>query len=361
MLLQNGFFRVCLGIIALLLIIYLMAKVSFIFRPLLTIFNILIVPFMLAGFFYYLLRPVVQYMVRQRLNKILSILLLYFIAAGIGVVFFIVVWPALQMQLENFLKGAPELIEGFKSQFAKLQSNRLVSIFAGNESDLSTKLSDYLNRAITAASDYVSSVVSLVTNFVIIIATVPIILYYMLKESEHIPSSVLAVIPKRYRRDAKEVLADIDGALSGFIVGRVIITCLLAIMLYVGFLIIGLPFSLLLAIAAFILNIIPYIGPILGAIPSLIVAFTVSPSMVFWVVVVTIIAQQIEGNVLSPSIYGRRLDIHPLTTIVLLLVAGDIAGILGVILAIPTYMVAKIIIVRVYQLFLADKVEELVD
>ncbi|MBM7566662.1 AI-2E family transporter [Paenibacillus sacheonensis] len=359
--LQKGFFRVCLGIIALLLIVYLTAKISFIFRPLLTIFNILIVPFMLAGFCYYLLRPIVNVMVERRVNKVFAILLIYLFVAAIISLFGIVVWPQLKTQVENFVKGAPELIEGFKNQLNRLQDNRMLSAFAGEDADLSTKLSDYLNKGITAASDYVANVVAIVTNFLIIIATVPIILYYMLKESDHIPSSILAVVPRRYRKDGQEVLKEIDSALSGFIVGRVIITCLLAVMLYIGFLIIGLPYSLLLAIVAFFLNIIPYIGQFLGAIPTIIVAFTVSPTMVFWVVVVTIIAQQIEGNVLSPSIYGRRLDIHPLTTIILLLVAGEVAGFIGIILAIPGYMVIKIIIVRIYQLFLAEKVEELVD
>ncbi|MFC4812220.1 AI-2E family transporter [Paenibacillus sp. GCM10023250] len=359
--LQKGFFRICLVIIALLLIIYLTAKISFIFKPLLTIFNILLVPFMLAGFFYYLLRPVVNALVRRQMSKPFAIVVIYVLLAGLLAIFGAVVWPTLQTQLENFVKGAPELIDGFRYQLTRLQHSPVFSSFAGDESELTTKLSGYLNDAITAASNYVTNVVSVVANFIIIIATVPIILYYMLKESSHIPSSILHVVPRRYRKDGQEVLKEIDGALSGFIVGRVIITCLLAIMLYIGFLIIGLPYSLLLAIASFILNIIPYIGPILGAIPPIIVAFTVSPTMAFWVVVVTIVAQQIEGNVLSPSIYGRRLDIHPLTTIVLLLVAGDIAGILGVILAIPAYMVVKIVVVRAYNLFLAEKVEELVD
>ncbi|MFE6799689.1 AI-2E family transporter [Paenibacillus chitinolyticus] len=361
MYLQSRFFRVCLGIISVLLIILLFSKISFVFNPLITMINILIVPFMMAGFFYYLLRPVIQYLTSRKMNKVLSILLVYFVLSAIVIVFVVGVWPTLQHQVENFVNGVPGLIENFKQQIGRLQQNRMFSMFAGSESDLSTKLSEYLNRGITAASDYVSNVISILTNFVIIIATVPIILYYMLKESEHIPSSILTVVPRRYRRDGKEVLANIDSALSGFIVGRVIITSLLGVMLYIGFLIIDLPYSLLLAIAATILNIIPYIGPILGAIPTIIVAFTVSPGMVAWVLVVTVIAQQIEGNLLSPHIYGKRLDIHPLTTVILLLVAGDIAGILGVILAIPAYIVLKIIIVRIYSLFLAEKVEELVE
>ncbi|WP_235941662.1 AI-2E family transporter [Paenibacillus puerhi] len=358
---QSRFLRGCLGIIAVLVIIYLTSKISFIFKPLFTMVNLLIVPFMLSGFFFYLLRPLVLFFEKQKVNKMLSILMIYFVLTGIVVLFFILIWPALQTQVHNFVESVPELIENFGVQISNLQNHRLVSMLVPGQSDLSAKLSEYLNVLITAASDYVTSVISVIAGFVIVVATVPIILYYMLKDGGHIPTSILQIIPRRYRRDGREVLLEIDAALSGFIIGRVIITGLLGILMYIGYLAIGLPYSLLLALIASVLNIIPYIGPLLGAVPPLIVAFTDSPGMVFWVLVVTLVAQQIEDNLLSPQIYGKRLDVHPLTTVILLLVAGGIAGLLGVILAIPAYMVVKIIFVRIYHLFLAEKVEELVE
>jgi predicted PurR-regulated permease PerM len=358
---QSRFFKVCLGIICLLLIVYLMTKVEFIFKPLFALFNVLIVPFMLAGFFYFLLRPVVAYLTEKKVNKIAAILLIFFFLTALGVLFLMVIWPMLQTQLASFIDSAPQLIQDFQEQMKSLQQNRLVSMWGGNETDISTKLSEYLNKGLSAASSYITGVVSFITSFVIVVATAPIILYYMLKESDHIPRSILHIIPRRYERDGKEVMRDIDSALSGFIVGRVTITFLLAIMLYIGFLLIGLPYSLLLAVVSFILNIIPYIGQILGAIPVLIVAFTVSPTMVIWALIVVVLAQQIESSLLSPFIYGKKLDMHPMTTVILLLAAGDIAGILGVILAIPAYMVVKIIVLRIYHLFFAEKVEELIE
>ena len=154
------------------------------------------------------------------------------------------------------------------------------------------------------------------------------------------------------------MLSDIDSALSNFIIGKVILNLVLSILMYIGFLIIGLPYSLLLTLISFILNFIPYVGALLAAIPVVIVGFIESPSIAIWSVVVIVIAQQIQDNILTPVIYGKQLDIHPLTTIILLLVGGDFYGILGVLLAIPAYMVLKIIVIRVYELFLAEKVED---
>jgi predicted PurR-regulated permease PerM len=294
-------------------------------------------------------------------HKVMAILFIYFLLTAFFIIFLVIIWPTLQAQVKIFMDGAPQIIKGFQLQFNNLEQNRLFSVFMKDGQDLSKQLSEYLSNGITAASNYVSNVISFITSFVIIVGTVPIILYYMLKESDKLHISILSIIPKRYRNDGKEVIEEIDAALSGFIVGRVIITGLLGVLMFLGFLLIGLPFSLLVAIVATVLNLIPYIGPILGAVPVLIVAFTSSSSMVLWSLVVVIIAQQVESTLLSPHIYGKRLDIHPLTTIIILLVAGDMVGILGVILAIPVYMVAKILIVRFYSLFLEEKVEELVE
>lgn len=138
-----------------------------------------------------------------------------------------------------------------------------------------------------------------------------------------------------------------------------ILNLILSLLMYIGFLIIGLPYSLLLTVVSFFLNFIPYIGAVLASIPVVIIGFIESPSIAIWSLVVIIIAQQIQDNILTPVIYGKQLDIHPLTTIVLILVGGDFFGILGILLAIPAYMIIKIIVVRIYEMFLAEKVDEL--
>ncbi|MFB9331006.1 AI-2E family transporter [Paenibacillus aurantiacus] len=361
MLPNTRFFRAAYGTIMLLLIVYLVAKVSFLFRPIAAMFNILIVPFMLAGFFYYLLRPIVNYLTARKMNRFVAVLFIYLLLAAFLAIFFMSVWPALVAQVELFAEEAPQLMDGFREQLLHLQQNRIVESITSPESDITAQISEYVGRLVNSASAYLNNVIQVVTGFVIAVTTAPFILYYMLKEGDALPHYLLGAVPRRYRPDGVRALREIDAALSGFILGRMIITFLLGVMMYIGFLVIGLPYALLVTVIATVLNLIPYLGPILGAIPCVLVAFTASPSMVFWSLVVTVAAQQIEGNLLSPLIYGKRMDVHPLTTILLLLVAGEIAGILGIVLCIPFYMIVKIIVQHVYNLFLAEKVEELVD
>lgn len=119
----------------------------------------------------------------------------------------------------------------------------------------------------------------------------------------------------------------------------------------VGYMVIGQKYALLLGVFAGLCNLIPYVGPYLGILPAIIVAFTISTNMVIYVIVVVVIVQQVDGNLVYPNIIGRSLRIHPLTIIIILLAAGNIAGLLGMILAIPLYAVVKTIVQYLYSIW----------
>lgn len=356
---QSKYFRTCLGIIAFLTILYLGSKVIVLFRPLVAIFQLLLVPMMLSGFMYYLLRPLVSFLERKKLNRTLSILLIYLVFAGLFILFWALVWPTLREQIQNFIDNTPFLVEGIQDQLNKLQNDPSLSRFFKGDANLTTKLTEYLNDAITWVTNSMNRLIGVISSIVVVIATLPIILYYMLKDGHKLSPILQSLIPKKFRKEGQDMLKDIDSALSGFIVTRVLLNVVLGIMLYIGFLIIGLPYSLLLALISIPLNFIPYVGSLLAAIPVIIVGFIESPSMALWSVVIIFVAQQIQDNVLSPIIYGKSLDVHPLTTVLLVLIGGDFFGIIGVLIALPVYMILKIIFLRIYEIIIAERVEEI--
>lgn len=355
---QQKYFRTSLAIIAFLLILYLGSKVMFLFAPLLAIIKLLLVPMLLSGFMYYLLRPLVSFLTKRKLNRMISILLIYLMFAGLFVLFWILVWPTLQEQIQNFIDNTPYLVEGLQEQLTQLQNNPTLSRFFQGDSDIAARLSVILNDIITWVTTSMSNLIGVISSIVVIIATLPIILYYMLKDDYKLSPILQGVIPKKYRKEGQEMLKDIDSALSSFIVTRVVLNVVLGILLYIGFLIIGLPYSLLLAVISIPLNFIPYVGSILASIPVIIVGFIESPVMAIWSLVIILIAQQIQDNVLSPIIYGKSLNIHPMTTVLLVLIGGDFYGIIGVLIALPVYMIAKIIFLRMYEVIVADKNED---
>lgn len=141
---------------------------------------------------------------------------------------------------------------------------------------------------------------------------------------------------------------DIDETLKSYIVGQLCVSLIVGTMLLIGYLIIGLDYAFLLALIGVATNVIPFLGPYIAVIPAMIIALVQDPIMAVYVAIIMLVAQQIEGNLITPNIMGNALNVHPLTVITLILAAGNIAGIWGIILAVPFYAVVKTVITNFY-------------
>lgn len=125
----------------------------------------------------------------------------------------------------------------------------------------------------------------------------------------------------------------------------------IGILLFIGYLIIGLDYAITLAIIAAITSVVPYLGPIIARLPAIIIAVVSSPFMLVKLAIVWAAVQFLEGQFISPNIMGRTMKIHPLTIIIVLLSAGNLFGIIGVILGIPGYAILKVIVVYLFSKF----------
>ena len=118
--------------------------------------------------------------------------------------------------------------------------------------------------------------------------------------------------------------------------GQLLVCLVVGILAYVGYMLIGLPYALLLASIVGLMNVIPYLGPFIGAAPAVLVGLSESWKLALFVVAVNVVVQILESNVVSPQIVGRTLKLHPLVIILALLIGGQLGGILGLILAVPS-------------------------
>ncbi|WP_379971171.1 AI-2E family transporter [Ectobacillus sp. sgz5001026] len=352
---QTKLFRIGYGILLIFLIIFMGTKINFIFRPIAVIIQTLFTPFLVAGVLYYLFRPLVSFLESKKMRRSLSIFLIYLVAASI---IFLIVYnlgPILQRQTTSLINNAPYLLESARLKIIELEHNEWINRFQTNGNLSLANLSDqaykYLSFTLSNLGSNVVNIIGIVTSIVTVFVTVPFILFYMLKEGENIPKLIVRFLPTSQRDHGYQILLDLDKALSSYIQGQIFISMCVGVMLYIGYVIIGIDYSLVLAIVAMLVNVIPFLGPIIASIPAIIVAFLMSPAMVVKVLIVVIIAHQIEGNIISPQIMGRSLSIHPLTIISLLLVSGSLAGVLGLILAIPTYAVLKVIVQHMHRLW----------
>lgn len=355
MLKENSFVRFSIGLGLVLVNIYLLSQVDFIFWPLVTIISVISVPIMLSVFFYYLLRPLVNYMEKKKISRTASILMIYLFSAVILVLFILGLWPPMKEQLKNLVENAPVLINELSVQLNAIEKSDIFTTLFPANSDLLSNITDYMNQGFNYVTDYVMGTISFISNIAIVLFTVPIILFFMLKQGEKFGRKLVHFPPKRFQQDSRDVVLEIDRALSGFIVGKVIVNLALGVLMYIGFLFIGLPYALLLCVVAVIMNFVPFIGAFVSAIPIVIIGLTQSPAVGIWSLVIILLAQQIQDHLIAPYVFGKQLDIHPLTTIILALGAGKLGGIIAILIIIPVYMILKIIIVRIYRLFFKEK------
>ena len=177
----------------------------------------------------------------------------------------------------------------------------------------------------------------------------------MLKDGEKLIPFITQIFDKKKADNIRSLLGKIDLALTSFIQGQLIVSICVGILLFIGYIILGLDYSLTLALFAMLMNVIPFLGPFIAVVPALIVGAFDGFTMVIWVAVVTLIAQQFESNFISPNVMGRVLKLHPLTVITVILAAGSIGGFLGILFAVPFYAVLKTIVLHFYQTYQESK------
>lgn len=339
-------FQVGIGILLALLIIRMFIEVQGIFSPLIIIGQTIFLPLLLSGVLFYLSRPILAYFEKKGWKKWTGILAIFVAVAFTLSIFSTLVGPAVTKQVNELMNEVPAITEDVEEMITDLyhQKNRLPKV-------IEQSIDDQSGRIGAIASEFGNWVVTFIQSLfqgIFALVLVPFFLFYILKDHENFAPYVAKFFKGDKKTWIRKTLVDIDGTLKAFILGQLLVSVAVGIMLLIGYLIIGLEFALLLAIFGMLTNIIPFLGPFLAVIPAIVIGFVQEPQMAIYVLIIMVVAQQIEGNLISPNVMGKALDIHPLTVITIILAAGNIAGLWGIILAIPTYAVIKTIVKNVY-------------
>lgn len=163
-------------------------------------------------------------------------------------------------------------------------------------------MEDRLTQGITKLMDNIGTTINVLFNVFI----VPFLIFYMLKDFEVFERTIVAYLPRSRRKAIVSVMKEIDTALGNYIRGQFIVCVIVGIFAYIGYIIIDMPYALLLASIVAVFNIVPYLGPFLGAAPAVVMASTVSFKMVLFVVIVNTLCQVLESNVVSPRWWGEH-------------------------------------------------------
>ena len=345
-------------ILLVLLILLVFSKVSYMLQPVGSFFSILGFPLVLSGILYYLMNPFVKWATGRGMNRILAIAIA-FIAFIILLIWGIAILvPVIREQTLGFIEDFPQYWVTINNMLLNLfEYDWFIDIqqqFSDINTDILNYITEWANNFLTNTGTWLSSFVGIVTNVFVGLITMPIILYYLLKEGEKLPQTLLQLIPNRHRNSFGTLLEKINLQVSQYVRGQIIVATFVGIMFVIGYSIIDLNYGIALGIMAGFLNIIPYLGSFMAMVPAVIVALVDSPWMLIQVLIVFSIEQFIEGRVISPQVLGSNLSVHPVTIMIVLLTAGKLFGIVGFVLGIPGYAVFKVIFMHLFEWYKSE-------
>ncbi|PCS00791.1 AI-2E family transporter [Lactococcus fujiensis] len=355
---QSKLFFWTIEILAVALLIFLLTKIGFIFQPVRTLLALLFIPFIIAGFLYYIFNPLVQLLERKfKVNRSLSALLVIVII--FAVLFFVIasIIPNIINQLTSLITATGKLFPQIKDWVESLATNpRFSDLYKQVDANslldkVNISYVDILHNLLNNITISIGSVVGVVSSIVMVLILVPILLFYMIKDGEKVIPFLREHVLIEDKLNIFELLENMNHTISRYISGVALDALLVFVVVFIGYSILGIPYAFLFAIFAGITNIIPYAGPYIGVLPMIFTVVIDRPWTAVFATAYVLILQQIDGNVVYPKIIGNAIKIHPVTVMVLMLISGSLYGIVGMIIAVPTYSLVKEIVKFVNSLY----------
>lgn len=308
----------------------------------------IILPIIYAMVIAYLMRPLVRRLENKGIKRATGIIMVYllFILGLLAVTVFIL--PELINNTRELIRTVPEITVNSQKLFDKAMSMIRYSDWPADVKnailgEIEKGTYKVENFALDALRSTLTKLIEIITMFFDIVLAM-FIAYYLMKDAEQFRESVLSITPRSWRNWLTGTGREISSIMSGFIQGQLLTALIVGILEVIGLYIAGVKYPLILGLIGGIANIIPYFGPFIGAIPAVAVALIDSPVRAVWATVVFIIIQQLDNAFISPKIIEGKLGLHPVTTIMVVLIGGQFFGILGMLVAVPIAAILKVIL-----------------
>ena len=292
----------------------------------------------------YLLGPLVKFVEAHRFSRSAAIGVVYLVGALlVGSILF---WtlPRLNEQIVQLEKLLPAYIQEIEVWFMQLEERAVRFPLPDEVKQLAAQsMAGVQSAAVSLFSRGLTSFVGLCSH-ALDFFLVPVLSFYLLRDKEFLLTQAAKLLPFSWQSELERMWREIDHLLKNYLLGNLTVSILVAAIVTLGLKLIGMDFALVCGILVGALNIIPYFGAILGAIPAVLIGLLSSVKQAAAVVVVMIIAQQLESNIITPRIVGEKIGVHPIAVLIGVLVWGKLLGIWGILLAVPATGVIKILL-----------------
>jgi len=309
-----------------------------------------IIPLLIGIIIAYMLIPLVK-LFRRKMRKIFAVSLTYLIFLSIIFVLLFFIIPLVFEQLRVFIEKLPfylEKITEFLNNFSKnnllfknLSNLTGTNLLPQSSQEITKYLLNNFNinniNLFQSATTVTKTALNIILNFII----GPILGFYILKDTDIIIKTFIKIIPKNYKNKVIIIIGKINNVFGKYVRGQLLISLIVGSLCTIVLLILRIDFAVLLGFLAGLFNLIPFLGPIIGAIPAALTALFISPFKALLVILLFVAIQQIDNYFISPNIMKHQVGVHPGVIIFALIAGGAVFGWLGLLLAVPTIAIIQ--------------------
>lgn len=326
--------------------------------------RIIFPPLVVALLMIYLLNPLVTRLEQRRVSRTLGTILAYVLVGALLTLLIIAVTPFVSNQVDEFSDDWPrfklELAdsavnfgENINDRFGvELDTSRVTCLLDADDTEdvdapsheRCDAVTQRFRESITASADRITELGSSVLEVLFIFILGPLLALYLLIDLPQLQRDVLNLVPKDHQAEVADLGSKVGRTVGGFFRGQFLVAVIVGVMAAIGFLIIDLPFALVIGAIAGFTNLIPLVGPFIGGgLGVLIGSITGGPTLGVQAAVVALIVQQVDNHFISPNVMRRTVKLHPVTVMLSILAGGALAGFWGVLLGVPAVAVAKLL------------------
>lgn len=289
--------------------------------------------------------PWVDWMQKRKIPRAFGVLLIYLAAFTIiGTTIYLII-PPIANEVGELSNNFPKYIEKISSGITVLKDYSIQHGILDNIKNNLGSLSANLQRAAGSIFSTVTGIFGGIFSFFLVL----VMTFYMVVEENAIKKLVWSLAPAQHQPYVMQLVNRMQKKMGLWLRGQLILSFVIFVLTYIGLSLLGVRYALVLALVAGITEFIPYLGPMIGAIPAVLLAFLQEPIMALFVVVLYMIIQWTENNILVPKIMQKAVGLNPIISIAVLLMGFKVAGVVGAILAIPVATAISVFVQDVFE------------
>ena len=294
------------------------------------------------------IRPIVSWLNRRGVHRIAGVLLVYLLLLALIVGFMLLVFPSIVEQGSTIVAAVPNYYLNLRQWMTDSPNPLLVqlSTFLPEALPALTTTMEQTGEQMLVFAGQAAGYVTGAAKAVFLATVVLLLAFHWTLDGPRTIQSLLQLVPKGRRESISDLISAIESKVGFYIVGQGVLCLVIGVLSLITYLLIGLPNALVLALVAGVLEAVPLVGPLLGAIPAGIIALSIAPSKLIWVVVATLVIQQTESIFLVPRVMRKAVGVNPFVSLLAIFAFSSLFGIPGALMAIPTAAIIQLLLDR---------------